>query len=276
MAPIDPMPLKLLNNLPPLLITFPGASSVPANNEPIITASAPAARAFAISPENFIPPSAIMLTFLLLTPFLTLRIALSCGTPIPATNLVVQIEPGPIPTFIISTPNLIRNFAASSVATFPAQRETDFGLIFLIFLIISPTFFVWPWAVSTTIKSILHFRISLALSNSLVPAPTAAPTFNPKDFTFFISITCFFTDKFLCITPIPPAFAIAIAIFASVTVSIAEVINGILSCKLLVSDVSVCTSDGKTEEYFGASVTSSNVSASFIGPMSLYIRFYIN
>ena len=55
-----------------------------------------------------------------------------------------------------------------------------------------------------------------------------------------------------------------------------EVINGILSCKLLVSDVSVCTSDGKTEEYFGASVTSSNVSASFIGPMSLYIRFYIN
>ena len=126
MAPIDPMPLKLLNNLPPLLITFPGASSVPANNEPIITASAPAARAFAISPENFIPPSAIMLTFLLLTPFLTLRIALSCGTPIPATNLVVQIEPGPIPTFIISTPNLIKNFAASSVATFPAQRETDF------------------------------------------------------------------------------------------------------------------------------------------------------
>ena len=71
MAPIDPMPLKLLNKFSPSFITFPGASSVPANNEPIITASAPAARALAISPENFIPPSAIMLTFLLLTPFLT-------------------------------------------------------------------------------------------------------------------------------------------------------------------------------------------------------------
>ena len=77
---------------------------VPANNDPIITASAPAANAFAISPEYFIPPSEIILVLLFLTPFLTSRIALSCGTPIPATNLVVQIDPGPIPTLIISTP----------------------------------------------------------------------------------------------------------------------------------------------------------------------------
>ena len=90
--------------MPFFFIFFPGASSVPANNDPIITASAPAASAFAISPENFIPPSAIILVLFFPIPFLTFNIALSCGTPIPATSLVVQIEPGPIPTFIISTP----------------------------------------------------------------------------------------------------------------------------------------------------------------------------
>ena len=98
--------------MPLFLINFPGVSSVPANNEPIITASAPAAKAFAKSPEYFIPPSDIIFTFLSLTPFLTFNIALNWGTPIPATNLVVQIEPGPIPTLIISTPNFFKNFAA--------------------------------------------------------------------------------------------------------------------------------------------------------------------
>ena len=136
------MPLKLLNNFPSLFTIFPGASSVPANKEPIITASAPADNAFAISPENLIPPSAIITAFLLLKPFLTFKIALSCGTPIPATSLVVHIEPGPIPTFIISTPSLIKNFAASGVAIFPAHKAVFFGLIFFIFLIIYATFFV--------------------------------------------------------------------------------------------------------------------------------------
>jgi len=123
-------------------MSFPGASSVPANNEPIITASAPAAKAFAKSPEYLIPPSAIIFTFLFLIPFLTDRIALNCGTPIPATNLVVQIEPGPIPTFIISTPKFNKNFAASGVAIFPAHRAVFFDLILLINLTISETFLV--------------------------------------------------------------------------------------------------------------------------------------
>ena len=34
-------------------------------------------------------------------------IAVICGTPIPATIRVVQIEPGPIPTLTASTPALI-------------------------------------------------------------------------------------------------------------------------------------------------------------------------
>ena len=83
----------------------------------IKTTTPPAAKALAISPENFIPPSAIKVHLLFPIPFLTLKIALSWGTPIPATNPVVQIDPGPIPTLIISTPNLIKYFAASAVAT---------------------------------------------------------------------------------------------------------------------------------------------------------------
>ena len=68
---------KFLKSLPFFFINFPGASIVPANNDPIITASAPAASAFAISPENFIPPSEIIFTLLFLTAFLTSKIALS-------------------------------------------------------------------------------------------------------------------------------------------------------------------------------------------------------
>ena len=77
----------------------------------------------------------------------------------PATNLVVQIEPGPIPTFIISTPSPTKNFAASAVAIFPAQIAVFLGRIFFIFLIISPTFLVCPCAVSITIKSKFSFNI---------------------------------------------------------------------------------------------------------------------
>ena len=66
-------------------------------------------------------------------------IALNCGTPIPATNLVVQIDPGPIPTLIISTPNLIKNLAASAVAIFPAHKAVLLSFFFY-FFIISATF----------------------------------------------------------------------------------------------------------------------------------------
>ena len=61
----------------------------------------------------------------------------------PATNLVVQIEPGPIPTLIMSTPSLIKNFAASGVAIFPAHNAILLFYIFYIFNNVS-NFFVCP------------------------------------------------------------------------------------------------------------------------------------
>ena len=103
----------------------------------------------------------------------------------PATNLVVQIEPGPIPTLIISTPYSSKNLAASGVAIFPAHKAVFLFFFFLINLIISETFLVWPWAVSTTIISMFSFNTASALLNSLGPAPTAAPTNNFCFFTLF-------------------------------------------------------------------------------------------
>ena len=74
----------------------------------------------------------------------------------------------------------------------------------------------------------------------------------------------------------PPALAIAIAILDSVTVSIADEIIGIFKFKFLERDVFVITSEGKISEYLGVNKTSSNVSASLIGSMSLYICFFEN
>ena len=193
----------------------------------------------------------------------------------PATNLVVHIEPGPIPTLIISTPNLSKNLAASGVAILPAHNAVFLLFFFLINLIISDTFLVWPCAVSTTIISIFSFKIISALLNSFGPAPTAAPTNNFCFLTFLISKTCFFISIFLWIIPIPPALAIEIAILFSVIVSIAEDKRGIFSFKYSVNLTLVSTSEGNISEYFGTSVTSSKVSASCIGTMIFYIWFLL-
>ena len=50
--------------------------------------------------------------------------AVICGTPTPAMTLVVQIEPGPIPTFTASAPALMRSRVASAVAMLPATIST--------------------------------------------------------------------------------------------------------------------------------------------------------
>ena len=82
----------------------PGASSVPAKSDPIITVSAPAAIALATSPECLIPPSAMTGTPRPLAACTQSAMAVSCGIPTPATTRVVQIEPGPTPTFTPLTP----------------------------------------------------------------------------------------------------------------------------------------------------------------------------
>ena len=65
------------------------------------------------------PPSAITGISYFAATQATSYIAVTCGTPMPDTILVVHIDPGPIPTFIASAPAFIRNSAAAAVAIFP-------------------------------------------------------------------------------------------------------------------------------------------------------------
>ena len=78
--------------------------------------------------------------------------AVSCGTPTPATMRVVQIEPGPMPTLTASAPASISALVPSAVATLPAITCTRLDC-FLMRVTASSTRLEWPCAVSTTTRS---------------------------------------------------------------------------------------------------------------------------
>src|SRR3954467_14775341 len=124
MAPSDPMPRYDLYERPWYRITSPGASSVPANSDPIITVCAPAASAFTMSPEYLIPPSEMQGTPCRPAARTQLSTAVICGTPTPATTRVVQIDPGPMPTFTASAPASHSALAAAPVAMLPPTTST--------------------------------------------------------------------------------------------------------------------------------------------------------
>ena len=86
---------------------------------------APAAMAFAMSPEYRMPPSAINGMSRSPTPSSVLSIAEICGTPTPATMRVVQMEPGPIPTLIPSARSRPEHeaLAVATLPTIPALSE---------------------------------------------------------------------------------------------------------------------------------------------------------
>lgn len=65
---------------------------------PIITKSAPAPNALATSPEFVHPPSLMTCPFRPCDASAHSNTALNCGYPTPAFLLVVQTDPGPMPT----------------------------------------------------------------------------------------------------------------------------------------------------------------------------------
>src|ERR1035441_2575034 len=111
----------------------PGLSSVPASRLPIMTVSAPAAIALVTSPEYLMPPSAISGTPASRVARAHSAIAVIWGTPAPETTRVVQIEPGPIPTLMPSTPSEINSRAPSYVATLPVMSCTSGSLLLMAF-----------------------------------------------------------------------------------------------------------------------------------------------
>ena len=134
------------------MIVSPGASSVPANIDPHITQLPPAASAFTTSPEYRRPPSAIIGTPVPSSASATSKIALNCGTPTPAMIRVVQILPGPIPTFTPSAPFSTKNRAASAVAIFPTTTSKS-GYLALIDRRALTMFLLCPCAESSTTAS---------------------------------------------------------------------------------------------------------------------------
>ena len=95
------------------------------------------------SPEYFIPPSAIIVLFLFLAAAAHLIMAEICGIPTPATTRVVQILPGPTPTFTTSAPAVIKASVPSLLTTFPATIMISLYL-FETYETISITFFECP------------------------------------------------------------------------------------------------------------------------------------
>ena len=159
------------------MIVSPGDSSTPANIDPIITVSAPAAIALTISPVYLIPPSAITGTPVPSRAKATSLIAVNCGTPTPAIILVVQIDPGPIPTLTASAPASTKYFAASAVAIFPTITSS-FGYFCLTSFYFVTTPSVCPCAVSiTTASTPASYKDSTRCIVSFV-TPTAAATLN--------------------------------------------------------------------------------------------------
>ena len=79
-------------------------------------------------------------------------------------------------------------------------------------------------------------------------------------------------SKLRWITPMPPACAMAIAMRASVTVSMAEAMIGMLSGMARVTRERISTSEGSTSDRPGFSSTSSNVNASRMPLKSLRHR----
>ena len=310
-------------------------------------------------------------------------IAVICGTPIPATTRVVQIDPGPIPIFTQSAPASISAFAPAPVATLPAITWRS-GNLSLTILTTLNTFAECPCAESTTITSTWAFTNACTRSKTSAVIPTPAPhnnlpwssfaafgylicfsisliVINPfklkssstignfsflafpkicfassnvipslavtspsevidslifleksvsnfksrfviiptsfvpsvigtpeiryfaikssaswmvcsgdnengsvitpfsERFTLSTSSACSSIDMFLCIIPIPPCLAIAIAMRCSVTVSMLALISGIFNWILFVNRVRVSTSFAITSENAGTNKTSSNV-----------------
>ena len=98
-----------------------------------------------------LPPSAMQGTPVPSSALATFEIAVICGTPTPVTTRVVQMLPGPMPTFTASAPARIRSRAPARVATFPAMTSTSKVSLTRLRAFRMP--WLWPCALSSTSTS---------------------------------------------------------------------------------------------------------------------------
>ncbi len=117
--------------------------------------------------------------------------AVTCGTPTPATTRVVQIEPGPTPTLTPSAPASISAWAPERVATLPPITSTWAALVSPFSrAIMSVTPRACPLAVSTTSRSTPASIRDIERSQESPKKPTAAPTRSLPASSFVESGNC--------------------------------------------------------------------------------------
>ena len=130
-----------------------------------------------MSPEYCRPPSAMIGMPVSRAASDASYTAVTWGTPTPATTRVVQIEPGPTPTFTASAPASMRAWAPDRVATFPPMTSiASKARSPLSRRMMSRTPAESPLAVSTTITSTPASRSAPARSQASPKNPIAAPT----------------------------------------------------------------------------------------------------
>ena len=141
-------------------------------------------------------------------------IAVIWGTPIPVTTLVVQIDPGPIPTLTQSAPASIKSLVASAVATLPAIIWRS-GKASFNFLTAFKTPLEWPWAVSIVTTSTFASTKAWHLSIISLVIPTAAPTNNlPCESLAEFGYCIVFSTSFVVIRPFNLKFSSTIGSFS--------------------------------------------------------------
>ena len=145
------MPRYCLNTFPLISRTWPGASGHPARRPPQMTPSARVS-ALTMSPDFVIPPSASSVTPRFFAACDATYRAVSCGIPTPATMRVVQMEPGPWPTFTIEAPQSARYSTPAAEVTLPATMGRSLKC-WRMRRTASPTPVEWPWAVETATTS---------------------------------------------------------------------------------------------------------------------------
>src|SRR6218665_1779581 len=104
--------------------TSPGDPTVPATQDPPITADAPAASASATSRGYLTPPSAHTLAPTSRAAAAVSSTAENCGRPTAVIIRVVHMAPGPPPPFTMFPPAATRSATPSAVTTLPATSGT--------------------------------------------------------------------------------------------------------------------------------------------------------
>ena len=164
---------------------------------------------------------------------------------------------------------MVTTFSVITSSTLISASVVIMGIISLLLIIPMTCISFTTGRPFTPSSSIIRLASYIDAFGSVVI--TSLMVRSPEFFTFLTSSTCSLTVIFRCITPKPPSCAMLIAISASVTVSMAELIMGMLIFMLREIRVLVSTFFGSTVDSQGTIKKSSKVN-----PSGAFLSFRVN